>query len=71
VKLVKRLRVVVRRQPKMMVIILLAENGENVERRSEDCLNSSGLPLPEKYVGVSSLPVCTRQKNFSSPWEDE
>jgi len=47
-KLVRSLRVAVRRQPKMMVIIPHAEKRENVERRNEDCLNSSGLPLPEK-----------------------
>jgi len=47
--------VAVRRQPEMMVIVPHAQNRENVERRNEDDLNSSGLPLPEKTTLVSAV----------------
>jgi hypothetical protein len=45
---IRCLRVAVRRQPEMMVVISHAENGDSAERRNEDGLNSVGLPLPEK-----------------------
>ena len=65
-------RVAARRQRDLMIVIALAENSEHVEWVDEECLDLSGLAIPNEVGSDGSImPIITLDEHFSSPWDIE